>query len=129
MNIWRLINKYPFTAGLQLVIWVLCLMPIPETPLSDVNMIDKWTHLVMFGTLGLVALTEYAHKKNTFPQPGKVFLIAFVMPTLTGGLLELLQRYCTFGVRSGEWLDFVADSLGAFIAFCIGGLAVRWWKG
>lgn len=33
--------------------------------------------------------------------------------------MELMQAYCTT-YRSGEWLDFLADSLGALIGFLIG---------
>ena len=120
MNILKMIRNYPLTTCLQVIIWVLCLMPIPETPLSDVKMIDKWTHMVMFGTLGLVALWEYARKKNTSPRWGKVFLLGRVMPSLTGGLVELVQRFCTGGMRSGEWLDFAADCIGALVAFLTG---------
>ena len=37
-----------------------------------------------------------------------------VSETLYGGLLELLQYACTL-TRSGEWIDFLADFLGALI--------------
>ena len=31
-----------------------------------------------------------------------------------GGMLELLQEYCT-ETRAGEWLDFVADTVGVLL--------------
>jgi VanZ family protein len=41
-----------------------------------------------------------------------------MLPALIGGALELIQNYCTT-YRSGEWLDFVADSIGAAIVGAI----------
>ena len=38
---------------------------------------------------------------------------------LLGGLMELLQAYCTT-TRSGEWLDFWADSLGVLLGNALG---------
>jgi hypothetical protein len=40
------------------------------------------------------------------------------------GLLELLQRYCTTN-RSGEWLDFAANSTGVTLAVPLG---LLFWK-
>ena len=39
-----------------------------------------------------------------------------------GGLLELLQSYCTT-TRNGDWLDFLADGIGA-IGICLVGTVV-----
>jgi hypothetical protein len=38
---------------------------------------------------------------------------------LLGGLIELLQAYCTT-TRSGEWFDFWADSIGVLLGAGIG---------
>ena len=48
------------------------------------------------------------------------------MPSLMGGLIEILQAYCTGGNRSGEWLDFLADTIGSAIAFVIGILVAKY---
>lgn len=47
----KILTSYPLSVLSVAVIWVLCLIPIPETPLSDVSMIDKWTHFVLYGGL------------------------------------------------------------------------------
>jgi hypothetical protein len=36
------------------------------------------------------------------------------------GVLELLQEYCTFGRRSGDWLDLAANATGVTLAVVIG---------
>ncbi len=44
-----------------------------------------------------------------------------------GGLIEVLQATCTGGMRSGDWLDFAADAVGATAGSAIGILLV-WWR-
>ena len=100
-------------------------MTIPETPLSSVRFIDKWTHSLIYLVLGLSISLEYL--RNT-KQPSPKFIIVWVwlMPIIMGGLIEVLQSYCTNGNRSGEWLDFFADAIGSTIAVLIGILLVRY---
>ena len=107
----EIIKTYPLSIAVAMVIWVLCLVPIPETPLSSISLIDKWTHFVMYGVLTLVLLWERG-KKPMKPMVSvwQLLLIAIVM----GGLIELAQKYLTT-CRSGEWLDFVGDVVGVVI--------------
>lgn len=119
-NVKKIIRRYPLSSLLTTVIWVLCLVPwIPETPLSHVSLIDKWTHLVMYGTLVSVIWWEYLRQHSTL-NARRLLLLAFLAPLLMGGLVELAQAYCTAGHRSGEWLDFAANSLGTLIGTLIG---------
>ena len=62
MFIAKKIKNYPLSSLLIVAIWVVCLIPIPETPLSDVNLIDKWTHFVMYGSLTSVIWFEYIRR-------------------------------------------------------------------
>ena len=62
MFIAKKIKNYPLSSLLVVAIWVVCLIPIPETPLSDVNLIDKWTHFVMYGSLTSVIWFEYVRR-------------------------------------------------------------------
>lgn len=119
------LKKYPLSVVCIFVVWVLSLMPVPETPLKEVRYIDKWTHLVMYGGTCTIIWLEYlrSHKKIS---KKKLVLLAWLAPALMGGVLELLQAYCTGGRRSGDWIDFVADTLGATLALGGGMLWVRW---
>ena len=54
-----ILRQYPLTILLALAIWVVCLIPVPETPLNEISFIDKWTHFVMYAVLTLVLLYEY----------------------------------------------------------------------
>ena len=54
-----ILRQYPLTILLALAIWVVCLIPVPETPLNEISFIDKWTHFVMYAVLTLVLLYEH----------------------------------------------------------------------
>ena len=126
MNILQhILTKYPFSCIIVIGTWILCFMTIPETPLSSVRFIDKWTHSLIYLVLGLSISLEYL--RNT-KQPSPKFIIVWVwfLPIIMGGLIEVLQSYCTNGNRSGEWLDFFADAIGSTIAVLIGILLVRY---
>ena len=119
-NIKRVIRRYPLSTLLVIAIWVLCLIPVPETPLSDINMIDKWTHFVMYGALCSVIWME----RGTHRLWHGVLLIT-LGTWLMGGLIELAQAYLTNGTRSGEWFDFVADGIGSLLGQPIGILLAK----
>ena len=116
----NLIARYPLSAALIVAIWVMCLTPwIPETPLNDVSLIDKWTHLVMYGTLTAVIWWEHL-RQHPQPESRRLLLLAFLAPVAMGGMVELAQAYCTAGHRSGDWLDFLANSLGVVLGTFLG---------
>lgn len=116
----HLVRKYPFSACMIAVIWFLSLMPyFPETPLDDVVLIDKWVHILMYGLTFTTVWIEYTfkHRKADYE---KLFFWAWLAPVAMSGTIELLQEYCTFGCRSGEWLDLAANTLGITAAAIIG---------
>lgn len=118
-----ILAKFPFSCIIIAGIWVLCFMNIPDTPLSNIRLIDKWTHAVMYLVLGfslIFSILEQIKAKL------KAFMLwVWLLPVAMGGLIEILQEYCTSGRRSGDWLDFLADSIGSTIAFLIGILLVK----
>ena len=125
ISIRKIIRRYPLSSLLVAFIWVLCLVPwIPETPLSHVSLIDKWTHLVMYGTLTAVIWWEYLRQHPTL-NARRLLLLAFFAPIAMGGLVELAQAYCTGGHRSGDWLDFAANSLGVVLGTVVGLVMIR----
>lgn len=73
----------------------------------------------MYGGTCLTIWVEYI-RRHEKPDYKKLFLLAFIAPIMMSGLLELLQAYCTGGRRSGEWLDFAANSVGVTLAAIIG---------
>lgn len=120
----HLVYKYPLSCLLIVVIWILCFCTPPHVRIGHVKAVDKWTHAVMY--LGTCATIwwEYLrqHKKVDWR---KALLLAWWAPIAMSGVIELLQAHCTGGRRSGEWLDFAANSVGATLALFIGILAAR----
>ena len=125
MNYFRhLISCYPFSLLCLAAIWYLCLLiDMPETPMDDVPFIDKWTHLVMYGGTTSVIWWEYLRCHDRLVG-WKLVLLAFLGPILMSGLIELLQAYATT-TRSGEWLDFAANTLGVCLGNVVGLLLRR----
>ena len=104
------LRRYPLSCLCLVLIFVLSFAPFfPETPLDGVAFIDKWTHLVMYGGTTAVIWWEYVRSHSRISYRRLMLAVAGMI--LLGGVVELLQAYCTT-TRSGEWLDFWADSVG-----------------
>lgn len=117
------LRRYPITLLLAVGIVFLSLLPIPDLKVGvEVPLADKWTHMLMYGVLTLVIWFEYRRSHQDLGK-GRLLLFAFLAPIAMGGLLELAQSYLTT-CRSGEWLDFAANTIG----ICCGtvlGLLIR----
>lgn len=124
-KIMKYLKKQPLSCLLVIAIWIVCMMPVPETPLDNVKFIDKWTHLCMYGSLSMVIMAEYGRRKGVGQNIGifnirRLLLGGLLLPIVMGGLVELAQAHLTNGVRSGDWLDFAANSVGAVLGAFIG---------
>ena len=120
----HLLRCYPLTLICLALVWYLCLfVKMPETPMDNIPFIDKWTHFAMYGGTTSVMWWEYLrhHDRLIF---WKLFLFAFLGLILMSGVIELLQAYATT-TRSGEWLDFAANSTGVCLGTLIGFLMYR----
>lgn len=113
------ITNYPLSCLAIIIIWLLCLLPVPETPLSDVRLIDKFVHGGLYACFCMLVWIEYIHI-HAKTSPRKIIFGIIVAPIIMGGMIELVQAYCTGGGRSGEWLDFAADVFGVAAAAIIG---------
>lgn len=112
------IKHYPLTILITVVIWVLCFINIPETPLDNVSFIDKWTHMAMYLALGLIVALETF--RDGMPRSLRnIFITVWTLPVAMGGLIEILQAYCTGGRRNGDWIDWLADIVGSTVALVL----------
>ena len=106
-------RRYPLTYLVAVIIAFLSLYPIGHIELAEnVPLADKWTHMIMYFGVALVVGWEYWRNHRPQPSVYGLLLWGFLYPALLGGVLELIQKYGT-NYRSGEWLDFIADSIGA----------------
>lgn len=131
-------RSYPLTWLVVIAIHILCLFPVPETPLNEIAFIDKWTHLVMYGGLcltiwyevflhhGMKPLIHLCQVKTETLNWHHLRVGALYLPTFLGAYIEVLQATCTNGTRSGDVIDWLADTLGVLIVWVVARLVVRW---
>lgn len=114
-------KNYIFTTIVTVAIVVLSTIPIPEeAPLNDVPLIDKWVHMAMYGGLFFAMWVDHVVRcKRKFSWAACIVML--LSATALGGAMELVQAYLTT-CRSGDWIDFEADAVGALIGLlvCVG---------
>ena len=76
---------------------------------------DKLYHFIAYITL--VLPLGYAQPKYTF-----FYLFTLI---LISGTIEVIQTYVN---RYGEWLDFLANTLGIFVGFLVGKIVAKFMK-
>lgn len=130
-QLFRLLRFYPLSCLFIAAIWTACFMDVPETPLDNVAFMDKWTHLVMYGSTCAIIFIE--NRRHDIKSKGRdkpksmrwLLFYSWLLPVLMSGLIEILQATCTGGRRSGDWLDFAANTAGATIGVVIGILLAK----
>lgn len=124
----KLFKQYPLSLLTLTVVLFLSLFPFgPMKIAGDVPLADKWTHMVMYAGLAGVIWWEKGRHCPLTQSGGLTKDLLFwglLVPVLLGGALELVQKYCTT-YRSGEWLDFLADAIGAVLGSAAGWLWLR----
>ena len=119
----QFIRKYPFSLLIIATIVFLSLFNPPQTRLDPITGIDKIAHICMYGGLELVIWIEYLRHHDNLDFI-KVLLLGIISPIMLGGLMEIAQMKLT-QVRSGEWADLLADSIGVLLGAAVGYFAIR----
>ena len=115
----KYLRRYPLALLVAVAIVLLSMLPIPDMKVDvHVPLADKWTHMVMYGVLTFIIWFEYRRSHKQW-NALKLMLLAFLAPIAFGGLLELAQAYLTT-CRSGEWMDFAANSIGVCLGTALG---------
>jgi VanZ family protein len=78
---------------------------------------DKLAHFGMFFALSGAIYFDYYRLHKGKPNKFRWLLFGLIIPVIYGGLIEVVQEH--FFSRTGEWMDFVADSLGSLSATII----------
>ena len=110
-------NSYP---GILCGIVILILTGIPGSAFPRVKPIvgvDKVVHVFMYATFAFLCLWGY---RKQFIDKGKAYrkralLLAIIISIAYGGITELMQEHLVPS-RTGDWFDFLADSIGT----CLG---------
>lgn len=100
-----------------IIFYLCCLIPKDNIPDADnfFEHFDKFVHFMMF--LGLAGSASFSY---IFFNKGQIIILrmlifAVLLPIIYGGAIEIIQHYWFEG-RSGDWYDFLADTLGALTA-------------
>lgn len=112
-------------AILVLVIFYLtCIVNVDSIPGSSrLLQYDKLAHFGMFFALSSAIYYDYYRLHHRKPNKLKWIFLGLIVPVLYGGLIEVAQE--NFFGRSGELMDFVADSLGSLTATALAFLFIN----
>ena len=116
---WQRYVWYVPAAVVAVAIALLSLWEHPTLPPLVLRWSDKTWHTLMYvvqaGALLLpVAALGGAKQKGLW----KRYAGAWVLTVGYGGLMEVLQATCT-RTRTGDWIDFVADIIGASVGLVL----------
>ena len=114
----KLLLKYSLLAAVlwTLIIFILCCTPgqyIPTTNWLELLSFDKFVHASIFFVLTCLWLISLL-KINKLSNLSIILILLSCV--LYGGLLEIMQA-TVFSNRSGDWLDFIANSFGCLMGF------------
>lgn len=112
----KILLKYSFLAAISwtIIIFVLCCTPgkyVPTAHWLELLSFDKFVHASIFFILTCLWLV-YMIKTNKLSMVTMIFIIFGCVAY--GGLLEMMQA-TVFSQRSGDWLDFIANSFGCLM--------------
>ena len=120
----RFIHNIPSFLPSVLVLVAICYLSLASDPLAgnnrwlDFPYSDKVVHFIMYGGLTGTFCFDY-YRRSVAHYRYIALVVAFVVAIAIGAVLELLQAYMGIG-RSGDYLDIVANSLGAVVGIVAG---------
>ena len=90
----------------------------PSIAMPHVVGMDKWIHGAMYLILTLTLLWDSQ-------QRPKLWWVAGVLATIFGGVIEILQEQF-FYPRTGDWMDWLADCVGAIVAITLWLIGIKY---
>ena len=119
LNLWP--KRWIATALVLLLILYLTLVPrpLPNTNI-EIPGLDKLAHAIMFGVLAFVTSIDMARRNRNVIRTlsNSTIIYISIIVAFVGLLIEILQQLMQLG-RGGDFLDFIADIIGIFIASII----------
>ena len=117
------IRNYAFSLFIIVVILYLSFFTPPQTDVPTFEHMDKLVHLCMYGGLTTILWIQYfwCHKGVKWSH---LIIGGIVCPIVMSGLIEIGQSNLT-ATRSGEWMDFVANTLGVILAVLVSYFLLR----
>ncbi|MCD8262219.1 MAG: hypothetical protein LUD15_12715 [Bacteroides sp.] len=120
------LKKYPFSLLVVAIVLYLSFFRPPSTGLDKIPNLDKVAHIGMYFGLSFMLWLEFFRNHQGKGNMIHAWTGAFLCPILLGGVVEVLQAYCTKH-RGGEWLDFAANSIEALLGALFSLYILRPW--
>ena len=118
--LWRKIIGYWKSIVVLSAIAYVSLMREPSIAMPHVVGMDKWIHGAMYLILTLTLLWDSQ-------QRPKLWWVAGVLATVFGGIIEILQEQF-FYPRTGDWMDWLADCVGAIVAITLWLIGIKYYE-
>lgn len=121
------IKRYPFSLFIILAVVYLSLFRPPSQDILRFPGWDKLVHFCMYCGVSGVLWLEFLLNRRRDKDRVKikhVVIGAVVLPVVMGGLMEIGQMLLTT-YRSGDWLDFLANTSGVMAASLVAWFLLR----
>jgi VanZ family protein len=105
------LKRYWISILVIIAILILCFINPPQMEAPPMTNFDKLVHFLMFlGLSGILFFDSSFHLKQKV-NGWLILGASFLFPVVFGGGIEIAQEYLT-SARTGDWMDFLFDSIG-----------------
>lgn len=121
------LKKYPISLTLIVIVVYLSFFKPPSLDIGKIPNMDKLVHICMYGGLSGMLWIEFLRNRRKYDDVlWHAWIGAVLCPIGMSGVIELLQEYCT-SYRGGDWLDFLANTIGVTLATLFSYFVLRPW--
>ena len=121
--LWRKTLIYWRSLAVVCAIAYVCLLREPRVTLPQITGVDKWLHGMMYLVLALVMMWD---NKKVGLKTSYSWVIVVLFSAFFGGFIEILQEQF-FYPRTGDWMDWVADGIGALVGVGAWHIGQKWY--
>jgi VanZ family protein len=114
----------------SIIIFILLALPgnmLPNENHLAIPNLDKYVHIVLFGTFVFLWSLYFASKNEKKAFPIRKSLTVFIIACLYGTAMEYVQKYFIPN-RDFDIYDIAADVVGAVLGFLIVRLTFSWFR-
>ena len=120
-----IIKKYPISLCLIAVVIYLSFFKPPSIDMPKFPHYDKLVHFCMYAAISGMLWIEFLWNHKRYDHVlSHAWIGATLCPIIMGGVIEILQENCT-DYRGGDWLDFLANTVGVIAASLIAYYIIR----
>ena len=124
---WYYLKKYPISLAIIAIVIYLSFFKPPSLDVGKIPNLDKLAHICMYGGVSGMLWIEFLLNHRRYEDVlWHAWIGAVLCPIAMSGIIEILQEYCTT-YRGGDWLDFLANTIGGTLATLVAYFIIRPW--